>query len=396
MMFKRNLSVLLLALLGACAGSKNTLPSAADATAALQSHVDAVREQFAPDKRVALFQVEPKGNVLSGETNMPEAKAFLLERLRAANISFVDSLQVLPEADLEGKHQAIVTVSVANLRSQPKHSAELATQATLGTPLKVWKEESGWYLVQTPDGYLSWVDSGGITLLDEAAFAKWQEGRKLLYTHPYGFAYATPDAQGATVSDMVYGNVMLLKGQEKGFYSVAFPDGRSGYVPATEAMDYREWVSSRQPTEENLVQTSKKLLGLPYLWGGTSFKGVDCSGFTKTVYFMNGLVLPRDASQQIHIGELVDTQQGWQNLRPGDLLFFGVPAKDGKAERVVHVGMWIGGNQEFIHSAGKVRISSMNAEAQNFDSFELNRFLRAKRISPEATLVDLRQTPIYE
>ncbi|MDX5420442.1 MAG: C40 family peptidase, partial [Hymenobacteraceae bacterium] len=132
------------------------------------------------------------------------------------------------------------------------------------------------------------------------------------------------------------------------------------------------------------------------LWGGTSVKGMDCSGFTKTVFFMNGLVLPRDASQQVHIGELVNTDKGWDEMRPGDLLFFGVPAKDGKPERVVHVGMWIGGNQEFIHSAGRVRINSMNPSAANHDAYELGRFLRAKRVSPEATLQDLREKPLYE
>ncbi|MHC2993880.1 glycoside hydrolase, partial [Pontibacter sp. HJ8] len=108
------------------------------------------------------------------------------------------------------------------------------------------------------------------------------------------------------------------------------------------------------------------------------------------------LVLPRDASQQVHIGELVNTANGWDELRPGDLLFFGVPAKDGKPERVVHVAMWIGGNQEFIHSAGRVRINSMNPAAPNHDAYELGRFLRAKRISPQATLQDLRQQPLYE
>lgn len=369
---------------------------AVTAADALQPLVDSVQKQFAPDKRVALFQVEAKGQVLAGETNMPEAKAALLQRLQIAGIAFTDSIRVLPEAELNGQHDAVVTLSVANLRSQPKHSAELATQATMGTPLRVWKKEKEWYLVQTPDQYLAWVDGGGIKLMDKDAFADWQQGEKLLYTNPYGFAYASPDKQGATVSDMVYGTVAVLKKKVQNFYEVAFPDGRSAYIAADEAMKYKDWVTSRQPTEQNLVETSKRLLGLPYLWGGTSFKGVDCSGFTKTVYFMNGLVLPRDASQQVHIGELVDTSTGWQQMRPGDLLFFGVPAADGKPERVVHVGMWIGGNQEFIHSAGRVRISSMNPAAPNYDEYELKRFLRAKRIPPQATLLDLRTTALYE
>ncbi|MGV3541474.1 MAG: NlpC/P60 family protein [Rufibacter sp.] len=400
---KKNSSLLiLLGFLAACSSSK---PSpevvaavqavAAQAPSALTPHVEAVRQQFAPDKRVVLFNVSAAGNVLVGETNTPAAKTALLDRLRSAGVSFEDKIEVLPAADLEGKHFAVVTLSVANLRSEPKHPAELATQATMGTPLKVWKQQRGWYLVQTPDHYLAWLDGSGIKLMDEVTLASWQRGEKLLYTQPYGFAYAAKDKSGATVSDLVYGDVMVLKNQAGDFYEVGFPDGRTAYVSVSEAEKYAKWAATRQPTEQNLVETSKKLLGLPYLWGGTSFKGVDCSGFTKTVYFMNGLVLPRDASQQVHVGELVDTKDGFQNMKPGDLLFFGSPAKDGKPERVVHVGMWIG-NNEFIHSAGRVRISSMDPAAPNFDEPELKRFLRAKRVPPQATLIDLRTVALYQ
>ncbi|WP_345160270.1 SH3 domain-containing C40 family peptidase [Pontibacter saemangeumensis] len=362
----------------------------------LQTLIDAVRQQYAPDKRTVLFQVEALGHVLSGETNLPEAKAALLERLQAANIPFQDSIHVLPAPDLEGRHRALVTISVANLRTQPKHAAELATQATLGTPIQVWKKDGTWYLVQTPDEYIAWVDAGGITLLDSAGFKNWQQSPKLLYTDPYGFAYAAADGNGATVSDLVYGDVLVLEGEQAGFYKVVFPDGRTGYIPSGSGVLYEDWVARRQPTEENLVQTSRRLMGLPYLWGGTSFKGVDCSGFTKTVYFMNGLVLPRDASQQIHLGEVVDTAGGWQQLRPGDLLFFGVPAAEGKPERVVHVGMWLGEGMTFIHASGRVRISSMNPEAENYDAYERGRFLRAKRIRPQDALLDLRAASLYE
>lgn len=387
--------LLLLCFLLSCGTGKSALtPSSKDMM--LQTHIDAIREQYAPDKRTAIFQVEALGHVLSGETNLPEAKAALIERLQAAKIAFQDNVHVLPTPELADQQQAIVTISVANLRSQPRHSAELASQATLGTPLKVWKKDGGWYLVQTPDAYIAWVDAGGIALPDKTGFEQWQQGQKLLYTDSYGFAYAETDAQGATVSDLVYGDVVLLKDRQQGFYKIAFPDGRTGYVPLSSGVLYKDWAASRQPTEENLVQTSKRLMGLPYLWGGTSFKGVDCSGFTKTIYFMNGLLLPRDASQQVHLGELVDTSEGWQQLRPGDLLFFGVPAEDGKPERVVHVGMWIGGDMEFIHSSGRVRVSSLNPAAPNYDAHEHNRFLRAKRIRPQAALSDLRAAQLYE
>jgi len=151
------------------------------------------------------------------------------------------------------------------------------------------------------------------------------------------------------------------------------------------------------PTEDDLVETSKTLMGVPYLWGGTSTKGVDCSGFTKTIYFLNGMVIPRDASQQVHTGKQIDENRSFENLEKGDLLFFGRKATDSTVEKVVHVGMWIG-NNEFIHASNMVRVSSIDRNAENFDERNLNRYLRSKRILKEEDkdLIDLRQTAIFK
>jgi cell wall-associated NlpC family hydrolase len=81
----------------------------------------------------------------------------------------------------------------------------------------------------------------------------------------------------------------------------------------------------------------------------------------------------------VHTGELIDTSEGFANLRRGDLLFFGTRATDQTAEKVTHVGMWIG-TTEFIHASGKVRVSSMDSAAPNYDEFEKNRFIRAKHL----------------
>ena len=151
------------------------------------------------------------------------------------------------------------------------------------------------------------------------------------------------------------------------------------FVKKSDASPYQDWKSSLEPTQESLVATSKTMLGVPYLWGGTSIKGVDCSGFTKTIYFMNGMIIPRDASQQIHEGILVDDTKDFDQLLPGDLLFFGKKATETSPERVIHVGMWLG-NNEFIHSAGNVHISSVDKNSENFDEYNYNRYLRSKRI----------------
>lgn len=373
-----------------CSAAKSVVEQASP----MQPIIDQIAKQFAPDSRTALFQVTASNNILKGETNLPEAKTALLQQLANEGFTVIDSIDVLPTADMEGFHHAVVNVSVANLRTQGRHPAELATQATLGTPLKLLKFKGGWLQVQTPDQYIAWVDGGGITLMKDKEFAQWQEKTKLIYTKPYGFVYAKMNADSATISDLVYGDVLAYEDRIGDYYKVNFPDGRVGFILRSESQMLRDWAAQRNPTQQNFVETAKRLTGLPYLWGGTSFKGVDCSGFTKTVFFMNGLVLPRDASQQAQVGELVSTQNGWDYLQPGDLLFFGVPAKDGKAERVVHVGMWIG-NKEFIHSSKWVRISSVDPAAPNFEESELKRFLYAKRIKPQESLYDFRVKSYY-
>ncbi|WP_255535135.1 SH3 domain-containing C40 family peptidase [Cellulophaga sp. E16_2] len=370
----------------------------------LVDDIAAIRSEYAPDKRVALFDVSAyriKNNyTLYGESNLPDAVTALRERLTEEGIKYTDNIKLLPEEDLKDKHFGLVTISVANLRSNPKHSAELGTQATLGTPVKIIKKEGSWSLIQTPDQYLSWVDDGGIVAMNAADYQHWKDAQKMIYTKISGNTYTMPDETSQVVSDIVAGGILELlvtdEDEESDFFMVKYPDGREAYVAKTEASWYTEWLATAEPNQENLVATSKQLMGLPYLWGGTSTKGVDCSGFTKTIYFLNGMIIPRDASQQVHTGEAIATEKNFDKLLPGDLLFFGKPATDDKTEKVVHVGMWIG-NNEFIHSSGQVHISSMDSNAANYDEANHDRFLRAKRIAKSSVgaLVNLKETPIF-
>ena len=97
---------------------------------------------------MALFDVEAtQANddyILKGESNLPDAVNALKEKLNAEGISFTDSIQLLPSADVEGKTNGLIKISVANLRGEGKHSAELVTQATMGTPVKILKNNEGW------------------------------------------------------------------------------------------------------------------------------------------------------------------------------------------------------------------------------------------------------------
>ncbi len=368
-------------------------------TSYLTEELQEIKLKFAPDKRVALFNVsaDKQGNsyILRGESNMKDAVVAFKDELASKNISYVDSIEVLPSMELKGKTNAVITISVANLRSNPKHSAELATQATLGTPVKVLKKQGGWYYIQTPDNYLSWVDDGGITLFNTAEFYLWKTNPKIIYNNTYGHSYVEPN-KTAVVSDLVAGSILQLIKKTADFYHVRYPDGREAYVSKKESEEYDSWLLKLNVSQEALVETSQTLKGVPYLWGGTSTKGMDCSGFTKTIYFLNGMIIPRDASQQVHTGQQVDENQNFQSLQKGDLLFFGRKATDSTKEKVVHVGMWIG-NNEFIHASNMVRVSSIDSTAKNYDAYNLNRYLRTKRIlkAEDKDLVNLKQVSIY-
>jgi len=344
--------------------------------------LEKTRLAYAPDKRVALFDVsaEKAGGqiVLSGQSNLPEALSALEKGLQQAGFTVSNQATLLPDTSLQGLIYGVVTLSVCNIRSEPRHSAELATQSTLGTPLRIYKETGGWFLVQTPDGYLGWLDSGGFAAMAEAAYRQWQAADKVVYLPDQGFSRVAP-GQEQPVSDLLAGNILQSLGSERGFTKVQYPDGRTAYLPDAEVMNYGLWLDSRQPDAGNILKTAFAFMGRPYLWGGTSGKGVDCSGFTKTVFYLNGLLLPRDASQQVHAGLPVETDTTLANLQPGDLLFFGRKATEDQPEKITHVAIYLG-EGKIIHASGSVEVESLRRGDPDFTEYRLNSFVRARRM----------------
>ena len=150
----------------------------------------------------------------------------------------------------------------------------------------------------------------------------WKQSDRVIVMINSGWIYSAPDEK-ETVGDVVAGCILVRAGEERGFTRVCLPDGRTGYIESKSAADFAEWKAGISASGESIVRWASTFMGLPYLWGGSSIKGVDCSGFTKTVYFLNGLILYRDASQQALHGLAVDISKSYEQLRPGDLLFFG-------------------------------------------------------------------------
>lgn len=364
---------------------------------------DSLKRQYAPDKRVALFDVDysfsGKNVMLRGVTTSAEAKAALLNGLSEADYKVMDCLQVLPdEAALNGKTYGIVNVSVSNLRTDPDFSSEMMTQGLMGMPVRVLQRD-GWYRIQTPDNYIAWVHRVGIHPVTKDELHAWNEAEKIVVTAHYGFVYSEPKLTSQTVSDVAAGNRLKWEGTKGAFYKVTYPDGRTGYISKSISMPEKKWRAALKQDAASIIRTAHTMMGIPYLWAGTSSKGVDCSGFMRTILFMHDIIIPRDASQQAYVGQHIDIAPDFGNLQPGDLIFFGRKATADHKERVVHVGMYIG-NKRFIHSQGDVRISSFDPADELFDEYNLGRLLFATRVLPyinkEKQLNTTATNPYYQ
>lgn len=351
----------------------------------IQKISEEVKNKYAPDKRNAVFNIEAAESeglfALTGETNSPAAKQELLKNLKEANVKVKDEIKLLPSAELKGKEFGVINMSVANIRTKPDQPEEMANQALLGMPVKVLKKSpaDSWYLIQTSDEYISWAEDDAVKLMDKDEMNAWNKAEKVIYTKDYGFSFSEAALASRHVSDLVKGDVLKFISSENGFVKTGYPDGRIAFIPQSECEDFTKWLESRNPSEENLLSAAFTYMGVPYLWGGTSPKGMDCSGFTKTIYFQNGIILPRDASQQVFAGEEVIPGENFQNLKPGDLLFFGRKAKGDKKEKATHVAMYIGGS-EYIHEAGMAKINSLDRSKPNFSEYRYNSFLHARRM----------------
>jgi hypothetical protein len=377
MKFLKHLSFLLLIILISFKNDSKTISE-------LENIHSSIKTMFAPDKRVELFDIQFSNLndhlTLKGETTSKKAFGILLDSLNNRKIKFTNKVRFLPDSAVGNQQFAVARNSVINIRSNPKHSAELGTQGLLGMSLKVLDKKGDFYRIQTPDNYISWVDKGGITRMNLTEIDIWNQAKKIIFIQNSGYTYADKNAALNIVSDITLGGVLKYISEDNKFYHVEYPDKRTGFIRKEEAAIYDYWLQKLVTTQENIESVSKTMEGFPYLWGGTSSKGMDCSGFTKMVYLMNGFIIPRDASQQINAGKTVDSNLAFEGLEKGDLLFFGRKAISDKNQRVTHVGIWLGNNKmEFIHASGNVHVNSMDETKKNYDEFNKNRYLGSKR-----------------
>ncbi len=352
--------------------------SSANMLAKAQTCIADVKARFAPDSRQAIYDIKAyndnNGNLtVGGEVSDSTAASATRRALAEAGIDYADGIKQLPY-----DKWAQVRISAASMRTAGRHSAEMATQAVLGTPLRVLTKGSDWWRVQTPDGYIAWIPSSSVVAKTPAQMQEWRKAKRFIVTSPYQIrAYKTPKTNGLrdVVTDLVNGCIVTVPGNEMsvvdGRVCVELPDGRTGFVNVDDLTPIETWAAQNFDAGR-ILDIAYSMEGTPYLWGGTSTKALDCSGLAKVSYYANGLILMRDASQQAKTGRRIEAAN-WRSCQPGDLLFFG-NAKTGK---VTHVAIY-DHDGNYVHSSGRVKRNSVDPES---DSYLTTPFLHAVRIN---------------
>ena len=274
----------------------------------------------------------------------------------------------------------ICTAAATHIFEEPSTDSRIVSEFILGDIVRVMFESKTHSEGRSKEADGSRLDSRKYSA-DRESMAS-EEGRSVIRKHSTdGSAMASDGSRSGSRKHSTDGKSMVTEDGrpviKKHFAGVILPSGKTGYVPVKDVVRLESWASDRESRlkdeaafRQDLVSTALGFLGVPYLWGGTSIKNVDCSGLSRSVYFANGLLLPRNASQQAVAGcdRNIFNDSGdvdWSGLQPGDLIFWGKAATDSTKARATHVGMYIGEGR-FIHSAQVVRINSLDPSAPDY------------------------------
>jgi cell wall-associated NlpC family hydrolase len=259
----------------------------------------------------------------------------------------------------------VVRRAVVSLHKYPSGTSECVTQALLNEPVKITSKRAGWLKVELPAqfDYPGWIEASAV------AIGARPPANGIEVTAAKTDVRAQP-SESASVETQVFLATVLERadsGEAQGWTHVRLPGDRTGWVRSA---DVKAAPPARAVDGAAVMTTARRLMGTPYVWGGMSVRGVDCSGFTHTIYRLNGIKIHRDADQQFdHDGVPV---RSLRDLQPGDLVFFKTYLKD----VVSHVGFYLG-NGKILEASSRVKgvgISNLS------DPYLMKRYAGARRI----------------
>jgi pimeloyl-ACP methyl ester carboxylesterase/cell wall-associated NlpC family hydrolase len=258
-----------------------------------------------------------------------------------------DHLKVLLTAETPW---ALIKRSVSDVRRTRDGLAEQITQVLIGEAVRMLEDRGYWSLVRAErDGYIGWTRTAAVQLRDRKAVRAYQKSANVLVRVGLAPAFERPSRQAEQVGALPFAAALPMIETRRGWAALRLPDDRVWWVKETDLLPL---VARPKPNAAGIAFTLdliKPFVGTPYLWGGRSPYGYDCSGLAQTFWGFMGVSIPRDADQQFRAGKLVKGTP-----RPGDLLFFGGDDSDlvdTRHQRITHVAISRGG-AEMIHANG--------------------------------------------
>jgi len=234
----------------------------------------------------------------------------------------------------------ICNLSVVPCRAEPSDKSEMVTQLLFGERFRILEKSTAWVKIKIAfDGYECWIDAKQYLPISGSFFQALEKPKTVHAVELVQVVSSEKD--GLQIPILLGSTLPHFKANTFNLEELSF-----SYEGLTNQ-------NSQQVSRGSIVENAFLYLNSPYLWGGRSPFGIDCSGFTQMVFMLSGLILKRDAYQQAESGE---TLSFLEEAEEGDLAFF-----DNAEGRIVHVGILLKNNQ-IIHASGKVRIDSLDHE----------------------------------
>lgn len=257
---------------------------------------------------------------------------------------------------------ARVNINVADVRAEPKRRSERVSQALFNELVEIIEKEERYYRIRQGDGYEGWIRKQFLTLHDG-----FQGDGPFVVINNLASAFIRPDPASKRITSIPYG--CLLYGREiDGFLEIISERYGELFINSNDYMDIEQFHSDVELDSANIAAEADKFLGAPYLWGGRSFFGIDCSGFVQTILSRFDIALPRDSKDQINAGIEIKRE----DIRAGDLLFF-----------PHHVTLALS-EDLMVHSTpsnGGVSYNSLDPESPIYSKYHDDEFITARRVS---------------
>lgn len=341
------------------------------------------------DARACIFEVKVnktpadngRGQILelSGQTLTEEARQAAIDAVTVASQHAPVSMQVDALRVLLCEHTpwTLVNRAVTDLRKTPSRTAERLSQARIGETARILEARDEWLRVHlVRDGYLGWMRANALQRCTAEDVRTYYAAREVLVQAELATAYDAPG--GCAVGKLPFAVAVPVNTRRDNFVAVSLPDGRVWWLKQSDVLPLAQRPRPDAAGIAHTLSLIRRFVGLPYLWGGRTPWGYDCSGLAQTFWGFMDVSLPRDADQQMLAGvPVADAPQ------PGDLLFFGdlADAATFKPQRVTHVAISLGGD-DFIHAngtAGGISYNSRNPSAPNYRAWLRDHLLGVRR-----------------